>query len=118
MVKAAAVPKSPVTPMAQKSWGVQEMWAFSMSGTVTNINVAATAVSDPALHDLCNSVTSTTEDLLGVLNKLKVEGPKSKWTSLRKAIRIVWSKEQIQDLERRLAEFRDELNLHIVVRLR
>lgn len=82
------------------------------------VATSTTAVPDPALQNLCTSVTSATDELLAVLNKLKVEGEKSKWKSLRKAIRSVWSKEQVQDLERRVAGFRDELNLHIVVRLR
>lgn len=82
------------------------------------IDAAATTISDPTLFNLCASVTAAAHDLLEVLNKVKVEGPKTKWKTLRKAVRSVWSKEKIEDLEKRLLSFRDELNLHIVVRLR
>lgn len=37
---------------------------------------------------------------------------------MRKALRSVWSKEKTEGIEKRLAGFRDELNLHIVVDLR
>ncbi|KAF2744731.1 hypothetical protein M011DRAFT_460756 [Sporormia fimetaria CBS 119925] len=89
-----------------------------LRGLNNEVVFSATAITDPALLVLCNSVTSTTDQLLAVLDKVKVKGSKTKWKSLRSAIRSVWSKEQVEDLERRVAEFRDELNLHIVVRLR
>jgi hypothetical protein len=46
------------------------------------------------------------------------EGGKSKWKSFRKALRSVWSKEKVLEIERRLSTFRDEINLRIVVDLR
>jgi len=45
-------------------------------------------------------------------------GKKEEWESMRKALRSLWSKEKIQEIEKRLASFREELNLHIVVDLR
>jgi hypothetical protein len=37
---------------------------------------------------------------------------------MRKALQNVWSKEEIQEAEKRLAGFREELNLHVAVDLR
>ncbi|OCL03659.1 hypothetical protein AOQ84DRAFT_302386 [Glonium stellatum] len=65
----------------------------------------ATGTGDKALESLS-------------LNKLKVKGKHQKWESIRKAIKSVRSKEDIERLEQRLSKFREEINLHIVVKLR
>jgi hypothetical protein len=82
------------------------------------IKDAATTASDDALKRLCESCKSTADELLAALEKLKVNSKQDKWKSIRKALRSVWSKEQIRELEGRLARFREELNLHIIVDLR
>ena len=71
-----------------------------------------------AILSLCSSCNDIAKELLAALAKLKAEGGKSKWKSFRKALRSVWSKEKISEIERRLSTFRDEINLHIVVDLR
>jgi hypothetical protein len=70
------------------------------------------------LQELCIAIAHASADLLGALAKLKVQGNKTKWKTMRKAIRSVWSKEKVHDLEHRLSSFRDELNLHITVKIR
>ncbi|KAF2183820.1 hypothetical protein K469DRAFT_710189 [Zopfia rhizophila CBS 207.26] len=82
------------------------------------IKDAATANSDDALNRLCESCKSTADELLAALNKVKVNGKQDRWKTVRKALRSVWSKEEIRELEGRLARFREELNLHVVVGLR
>jgi hypothetical protein len=79
---------------------------------------AAAATGDSALENLCKSCNTAAEKLLAALAKVKVNGQQQKWKSMRKALRSVWSKEEIGELERRLSKFREELNLHIVVDLR
>jgi len=79
-------------------------------GAITN--------SDDALKRLCEACHGAAEDLLAALKKIKVQGSKTRWKSFRKALRSVWSKEQICDLEGRVAGFREELNLHLTVELR
>jgi len=37
---------------------------------------------------------------------------------VRKALKSMWNKEKIKGIEKQLAGFRDELNLHIIVGLR
>jgi hypothetical protein len=82
------------------------------------IKDAATIASDDALKRLCESCKSTADELLAALDKVKVNGKQDRWKSIRKALRSVWSKEQICELEGRLARFREELNLHVIVDLR
>ncbi len=78
----------------------------------------ATTVGDGALQSLCLSCQNATIDLLVALDKVKVKGRQQKWESVRKALRSVWSKEEIKGLEQRLAKFKEDLNLHVVVGLR
>jgi hypothetical protein len=82
------------------------------------IKDAATITSDDVLRRLCESCQSTADELLAVLNNIKVDSKQGRWKSIWKALRNVWSKEQISELEGRLERFRKELHLHIVVDLR
>jgi hypothetical protein len=79
---------------------------------------AATTTGDGALESLCISCGTTADNLLAALDKVKVKDKQHKWKSIRKALRSVWSKEEIGNLERRLAMFREELTFHVVVDLR
>jgi hypothetical protein len=76
------------------------------------------SIADHALQDLCKDVAQVSSELIDVLNGLKVQGTKTKWKSLRKAIKSVWGKERVRELEVRLAGFRDTLNLRICVDMR
>ena len=78
----------------------------------------AILVGDGALQNLSRSCKKAADDLLAALNTVKVKNTQQKWESIRKALRSVWSKEKIRELERRLAKFKEELNLHVVVQLR
>jgi hypothetical protein len=78
----------------------------------------ATVTGDKALESLCLSCHTVADELLAALNKLKVKGKHQKWESIRKAIGSVRSKEDIEQLERRLSTFREEINLRIVIDLR
>ena len=79
---------------------------------------AATTAGDNALKSLCESCKSTADELLAALNEVKVNGEQDRWKSIRKALRSVWSKEKICELEGRLARFREELKLHSIMDLR
>jgi hypothetical protein len=80
------------------------------------VETSAKSTGDSALEKLCQDVTTTSSDLIAALQKLKAGG--GKWKTIRKALRSVWSKDKIHGLEHRLASFREELNLHIVVKIR
>jgi len=79
---------------------------------------AATATGDSTLESLCKSCATTADALLAALDNVRVKGKQDKWKSMRKALRSVWSKEELAELGQRLAKFREELNLHVVVNLR
>lgn len=73
----------------------------------------ASSSSDNSLKALCESCNRVAGELLTALEKLKVKGRATKWLSIRKALRSLWSKEKLDDLERRLGRLRNELVLHI-----
>ena len=77
-----------------------------------------TVTGDKALESLCLSCNTVADELLAALNKLKAKGKHQKWESIRKAIGSIRSKEDIEQLERRLSILREEINLRIVVNLR
>ena len=79
---------------------------------------SATATGDGPLQNLCRSCSATAEELLATLDKLKVKGKQQTWESIRKALRSMRSKEEINKLERQLERFRQELTLHIAADLR
>jgi hypothetical protein len=79
---------------------------------------AVTCTSNRTLRDLCESCNTVARELLVALDKVKVRGEQRKWKSVRKALRSVWSKEDVEGLEQRLARFREELSLHVTVDLR
>jgi hypothetical protein len=79
---------------------------------------AAATTGDSTLESLCKSCGTAADQLLAALDKVKVKGKQDKWKSIRKALQSVWSKKEIEELERRLARLQEELNLHVVVGLR
>jgi hypothetical protein len=81
-------------------------------------NSIATATADDALERLCRSCIAVASELLQALSKVKANGNAQKWLSFRMALRSVWSKEKIRELEHRLAMLRGQLNLRLTADLR
>ena len=74
------------------------------------------AQEEQALKDLCTGCNDVAQELLTVLGNLK--GRKlGKWSSFKQALKSTWSKDRIEALQARLAGFREELDLHILVDL-
>lgn len=78
----------------------------------------AITVGDAALQTLCLSCRESAIDLLEALDNVKVKNKQQKWESVRQALRSVWSKEEVKELEQRLAKIKDDLNFHVVMGLR
>lgn len=73
---------------------------------------------DTSLLELCDAVEHAGAELSGALAKIKIRGKNTRWKTMRSAIRSVWSRQEVHDLERRLSNLRDEINLHISVKVR
>ena len=74
-------------------------------------------LTDPALDSLCSSCIEVAGELNVALEALAIKKNCSRSQTLRTAIKSVWRKEKLQALERRVAGFRQELNLHVTVDL-
>lgn len=73
---------------------------------------------DQALIDLCASCNTVADELLSRLTSLKVKGQRTKWKTLRQAIRTVWTEEELSALGRQLIALQRSIELRIVVDIR
>ena len=73
--------------------------------------------NDQRLHEVCRKCHGTAVELSKALDKLKAQRG-SKWESVAKALRSIWSREKIETLRGRLDKHRQELILLILVMLR
>jgi N-terminal domain on NACHT_NTPase and P-loop NTPases len=64
------------------------------------------------LRERCNEVA---EELLNALDKLKAKGSQGRWKSLRQALKSVWDRDKIIDIQSRLTGLREELELRVLV---
>lgn len=74
---------------------------------------ASSPGADPSLDKLCNGLLDSADRLQGLLEKTKIHGRKTRWKSFRSALKHVWGKENLVELETRLAMYRDALNLYL-----
>jgi hypothetical protein len=66
------------------------------------------------LLDVCQRCQNTADELLMGLEKQKIQGNKTKWKSARAALRTLWSKEVVEDLEVRLESLQAQLRTHLL----
>lgn len=71
-----------------------------------------------ALEELCGRCAKTAGELLSALQKFTVTGKKTKWKSTRKALKSLWGRERVEEMKKRLLDFREELKLHFLVRMK
>ena len=79
---------------------------------------ASSGSVDLVLEQLSSRCREVAEELLEALESLRIKGEHTRFQNLRKALKVLWGQEKLRTLEERLAIFRQELILHIVVELR
>ena len=84
------------------------------------MKAAATQTGDNTLAEICKSCGTVADELLTALEKVKVKSKDkhSRRESIAVALRTIWSKEELSQLEKRLFMFREQLNLHVTLHLR
>ncbi|KAK3898926.1 hypothetical protein C8A05DRAFT_18559 [Staphylotrichum tortipilum] len=65
------------------------------------------------LRALATESKRVAEDLVGALEKLKVEGSNTRWASFKVALKDVWNRGEIEDLERRLEKLQVQVTAHL-----
>ncbi|PMD13519.1 hypothetical protein NA56DRAFT_611964 [Hyaloscypha hepaticicola] len=71
-----------------------------------------------AMQQLCKSCQGTATELIKVLEKLNSPDKPTYWSSFRKALAAVWKESEIEELQKRLDSFRQQISLHILVSVR
>lgn len=72
------------------------------------------------LDDVAEQACSVTEDLVKMLEKVskKPDYSQDVWQSVRQALLFFWKESEIQELEQRVASYRDQINIALLVDLR
>ena len=73
---------------------------------------------DQALEKLAGASNDLAVQLLGRLNRVKAQGRHLRWKSWRQALKSICTKKDVDEMARRMALLRDELNTRILVSLR
>ncbi|KAF2636449.1 hypothetical protein P280DRAFT_435165 [Massarina eburnea CBS 473.64] len=70
------------------------------------------------MKEMITMCIENANDLISVLDGLKVKGNARKWKSWRQAIKSVWRKERLEEMLARLQLIRDEIEFGIILDLR
>lgn len=82
------------------------------------INDLSSSESEIQLIPLSKSCKKLGEELLTVLNSLKVQSPHKKWQSFRQALKAVWKEKEIHNYKERIINLRSEISLRLIGILR
>lgn len=76
--------------------------------------------SEASLQSLLRDCSSVAEELHVALSKLKLqpEAKRQRWGSVQRGLRSIWSQDDINSLDRRLDNFRQQISMHLLVSLR
>jgi hypothetical protein len=74
--------------------------------------------ADQTLEDVCKGCISLSERMLKSLEGLKVQAGAGKRRLFCRAVKSVWSQEELKDMASQLATYREQIELHVLVSLR
>lgn len=71
---------------------------------------------DESLRQLAASCLTVADELLAIVSALKVDAKSHhrKWRSVRHAIKVTWKQGDIDNLQKRLADFRGQLTIRLL----
>lgn len=70
------------------------------------------------LRDVLQDCKGIVQDLLHLLDSLKVKGPKTKWKSFVIALKEIWSQSRIEDFSAKLQELQVRINTHVDLQMK
>jgi hypothetical protein len=76
------------------------------------------SASDLELNKVCTNCEAVTDRLISALRKLKAQKKHSIWDSFGRALLTVWSKEEVEALQKQLNTFRHQISLQIIASIR
>lgn len=83
-----------------------------------HVNGQRSSSSELQLIPLSKSCKTLGEELLTVLNSVKVQSPRKKWQSFRQALKAVWKEKEIHRYTERITNLRSEISLRLIGILR
>lgn len=88
----------------------------AISAKLEDSRRATTGCND--LDDLCRRVRETAKELLDALQGMKASGQHGRGKSARKALKTIWGQRRVEEMKARLEDYRDEMQLRVLVSLR
>ena len=82
------------------------------------INIADSPQHSYELRRLTAEGRGISQELLQALQKLRLQGQKSKWKSFIVALKEAWNHDKVNEIANRLSILQSQLNLHIQVIIR
>lgn len=82
------------------------------------ISHASTSKSSKRLSEIANACRMIAEDILRRLDAMKMREPPTVWRSVRQAFKIMWTKEELDALMKRLKAYIAELDTTILVSMK
>lgn len=70
------------------------------------------------INSLCTDCSAVADELIAVTDKLSRQGKQDLWDSFRLALRTRWSQEKVDNLQKRLDSFREQISMHLLVVIR
>ena len=70
------------------------------------------------LQELAQKCSGTATELIGEIQKLCIHDRRKKRDVLRKAVKVIWEKDAIEDIQKRLEKYRSALDTRILINLR
>ena len=74
--------------------------------------------SDATLLELAGHCSETADQLVSKLHSLKLDGPHKRRQAVLKAVRFLWERGEIQEIQKRLDGYRNALDSQVLVDLR
>lgn len=112
----ASVGNAELEAIAKDLQELHERLRSSQADPSSTIQVPDSEIALRKLSDQCSGVA---EELVDTLEKLKVQGTANRrWKSFRQALKGLMKKEEVDAMAKRLQDFGEELNLHILVSMR
>ena len=105
-----------------------ESMAKNLTDLFTDLSSASAVVNhrpmpqlyhdDQDLRKLAQQCSETAKELIAEIQKLSIQGQPRKRDVLRKAVKVVWKKSTIDDIQRRLETYRRTLDTRTLINLR
>lgn len=97
--------------------GISERCSKLKDSLTSSDNIGESPNEDQTVLAICERSIKISNELRQALESVRIKGPKTKWKSVRKALKSFYKKEEIAELNQRLSGPRTEMNSHITVKI-